>query len=72
MSEAISVWLNAPFDDVVIEPDLDDVPAFAAEREARWERISSADFLSDVEKRLLLGLPARPVQSDLRSIEGAA
>ncbi|TDL79550.1 phage portal protein [Palleronia sediminis] len=36
--------------------DLDAVPALAAEREARWRRIGAAAFLSDDEKRALLGL----------------
>jgi len=36
------------------------VPALAAEREAQWRRIAEAGFLSDDEKRSLLGLPPRP------------
>ncbi|MGR3542432.1 MAG: phage portal protein [Hasllibacter sp.] len=36
--------------------DLDGVPALSAEREARWARVSAAGFLSDAEKRRLLGL----------------
>jgi HK97 family phage portal protein len=42
-----------------IVPDLDKVPALAAEREAQWRRISEAGFLSDDEKRAMLGLPLR-------------
>ena len=42
---------------VVLKPDLDQVPALSAEREAQWNRVSGADFLSDAEKRMLLGLP---------------
>jgi len=30
----------------------------AAERDAQWSRVSAAAFLSDAEKRALLGLPA--------------
>ena len=41
-----------------LKPDLDQVPALAAERDAQWARVSGADFLSEAEKRLLLGLPA--------------
>ena len=33
------------------------MPALAEEREALWRRISGAGFLSDAEKRALLGLP---------------
>ncbi|KAJ56573.1 portal protein [Actibacterium mucosum KCTC 23349] len=42
---------------VVLKPDLDQVPALSAERETQWKRIGDADFLTDAEKRLLLGLP---------------
>jgi HK97 family phage portal protein len=44
-----------------ILPDLDKVPALAAEREAQWRRISEADFLTADEKRAMLGLPPRVV-----------
>ena len=43
----------------VLKPDLDQVPALAAEREAQWSRVAKADFLSEAEKRALLGLPPR-------------
>ena len=36
--------------------DLDRVPALAEDRERLWAQVSSADFLSDAEKRALLGL----------------
>lgn len=54
---ALSNWLCA--DDVQLKVDLDRVPALASERDAQWSRIASASFLSDEEKRQLLGLPAR-------------
>ncbi len=59
----ISDWL-AGFTgaEVELKPDLDQVPALAAEREAHWRRIASAEFLSDAEKRTLLGLPAQEVE----------
>ena len=40
-----------------LKPDLDQVPALATERDTQWLRIGRADFLSDAEKRVLLGLP---------------
>ena len=43
-----------------LAPDLDAVTALAPEREALWRRVSGAEFLSDVEKRVLLGLPPEP------------
>ncbi len=59
VSAQLSRWLSefhgAP---VVLKPDLDQVPALAAEREALWTRVTAAGFLSDAEKRSLLGLPA--------------
>ncbi len=55
-AEALSVWLGGRFDEAGVTPDLDQVPAFAAEREALWARVSGADFLSAAEKREMLGL----------------
>jgi HK97 family phage portal protein len=37
--------------------DLDQVPALAAERDQQWARVGAATFLSEGEKRVLLGLP---------------
>ncbi|KGB83018.1 portal protein [Rhodovulum sp. NI22] len=42
---------------VELRPDLDQVPALAAERDGQWRRVSEATFLTDAEKRALLGLP---------------
>ncbi len=36
--------------------DVDRVPALAEDREKLWAQVSSADFLSDAEKRAMLGL----------------
>ncbi|ARE38461.1 Phage portal protein [Rhodovulum sp. P5] len=47
-------------DGVSLRPDLDQVPALAAERDTHWRRIAEADFLTEDEKRRLLGLPKRP------------
>jgi HK97 family phage portal protein len=41
---------------VELKPDLDAVPALAGERDALWARVSAAPFLSDAEKRAMLGL----------------
>lgn len=55
----IADWLGDFLgDDVALKPDLDQVPALAAERDAQWARVGAATFLSDAEKRVLLGLPA--------------
>lgn len=58
---SVSYWLSGLTGDVVeVKPDLDGVPALAAEREAQWRRISDAGFLTDAEKRRMLGLPEQP------------
>lgn len=41
-----------------LRPDLDQVAALSAERDAQWRRVADADFLTLGEKRKLLGLPA--------------
>jgi len=56
---AISGWLPAFYGEAFqIKLDDDNVPALAEERAALWRRIEGAGFLSDAEKRQLLGLPA--------------
>ncbi len=59
VAAALSEWLSDFSGQAVeLKPDLDQVPALAAERDAQWARVTAADFLSDAEKRALLGLPA--------------
>ncbi|MCE0504374.1 phage portal protein [Roseivivax sp. GX 12232] len=54
----LGAWLSAHLGaDLSLKPDLDQVPALAAERDQQWARIAGADFLSAGEKRRLLGLP---------------
>ncbi|SFP49030.1 phage portal protein [Tranquillimonas alkanivorans] len=55
---ALSHWLAERTGEAVeLRPDLDRVPALAAERDAQWRRVSEAAFLTDAEKRRMLGLP---------------
>lgn len=55
---ALSAWLSAHAGAAVeVRPDLDQVPALAVERDLHWRRIAEAGFLSEAEKRALLGLP---------------
>ncbi|MCA8870020.1 MAG: phage portal protein [Rhodobacteraceae bacterium] len=55
---SIANWLSAfSHETLRLEPDLDGIPALSAEREARWKRVTEADFLTATEKRALLGLP---------------
>ena len=56
MADALTHWLSESFEDAKISCDLDGIPALAADREAKWKRVSEADFLTRDEKRALLGL----------------
>jgi HK97 family phage portal protein len=63
VTAAVAHWLGEFTGEAVeIRPDLDQVPALAAEREMLWKRIGEAAFLTDAEKRRLLGLP--PMQAE--------
>ncbi len=58
VTAALSDWLTGFSGEMLeLKPDLDQVPALAAERDAQWARVAGAGFLSDAEKRSLLGLP---------------
>jgi len=62
VASAIANWLeDFTGEELDLHPDLDQIPALAEEREAQWRRISAAAFLSDAEKRALLGLPVQEV-----------
>ncbi len=59
---AVSDWLSDfTGEKISLRPDLDQIPALSAEREAQWRRVSDAAFLTDAEKRNLLGLPVLEV-----------
>jgi HK97 family phage portal protein len=58
VTSAVSHWISGfTGDEVELRPDLDQVPALAGERDQLWARVGGADFLSQTEKRALLGLP---------------
>ena len=58
MLGSISDWLSDfTGEEVTLRPDLDQIPALSVERDAQWRRVSDALFLTDAEKRNLLGLP---------------
>ena len=58
VTAAVAHWLSMfTGDEVELRPDLDQVPALAAERDQQWARVGAADFLSVAEKRAALGLP---------------
>lgn len=57
LTEALNHWL-VPFygEGVVLGYDLDKISALSPRREAMWKRVKDADFLTDEEKRALVGL----------------
>ena len=61
---SVARWLSE-YDAETLEvfADLDGIPALASEREAQWKRVSDADFLSNAEKREMLGLSNVPDHS---------
>jgi HK97 family phage portal protein len=55
---SLSHWLAGLTGEAVeLKPDLDQIPALSAERDQQWARVGTADFLTQAEKRLILGLP---------------
>ncbi|KQI69812.1 portal protein [Loktanella sp. 3ANDIMAR09] len=63
VTSAIADWLSDfTTERLDLRPDLDQVPALAAERDAQWRRVTEAAFLTNAEKRSLLGLPAQDVE----------
>lgn len=60
--DALSHWIGTHSGDTAcLSIDRDRVPALQAERDAEWARIAGAEFLTDAEKRRMLGLP--PLES---------
>jgi HK97 family phage portal protein len=61
VASQMSAWL-APIDERALQlrPDLDDLPALAAEREALWASLEKTSFLTDAEKRTLAGFSPTP------------
>ena len=58
VTAAVAEWLSGfAGEQLELKPDLDQVSALSAERDAQWGRVANADFLSATEKRRLLGLP---------------
>jgi HK97 family phage portal protein len=57
VTDALNNWLVPMFDSsLTLSLDQDAIPILAEKRDAYWERISSADFLTADEKRKLLGI----------------
>jgi HK97 family phage portal protein len=71
VTAALGHWLSGHVGAAVeLKPDLDQVPALSAEREQQWRRVSEASFLTDAEKRVLLGLPRLAEEHERRAANG--
>ncbi|WP_308916799.1 phage portal protein [Jannaschia sp. LMIT008] len=59
--ERLAAWLSVVGGETVrLDVDRDRVPALQSERDAEWGRVSDATFLTEAERRSLLGLPPAP------------
>ncbi|MFC4291493.1 phage portal protein [Sphingorhabdus arenilitoris] len=56
IAEGLAPW----FDDLRLSVDLDQVSALSEDRERLWAQVTAADFLSNAEKRTMLGLAPEP------------
>jgi HK97 family phage portal protein len=56
VTDDLSYWLAPAFGGVTLEPDFDGVEALAEDQASKWARIGGAEFLSDGEKREMLGV----------------
>jgi HK97 family phage portal protein len=60
VADDLSAWLAPAFGGALtLTPDLNDIEALAEDRAALWARVGGADFLSDEEKRAMLGISHR-------------
>ena len=53
LGEGLATW----FPEADLAVDLDQIPALADDRQQLWQQVNAASFLSEEEKRALLGLP---------------
>ncbi|MBL8596318.1 MAG: phage portal protein [Devosia sp.] len=56
VADDLSFWLEPAFAGVTLEADFDGIEVLSEDQASRWERIGGAGFLSDEEKRELLGV----------------
>ncbi|MEO1600817.1 MAG: phage portal protein [Pseudomonadota bacterium] len=60
VARAIGTWIGEGTGRDLVEIGLEaEIPALGPERDARWKRVTDAEFLTDDEKRQLLGLAPR-------------
>jgi len=54
-SASLSTWLGGRFDNIKFKCDVASIEALSADRDALWDRVIKADFLTNNEKRNALG-----------------
>ena len=60
LSRGLRPWFGA----TKLTVDLDRIPALAEDRERLWSQVTGADFLTEAEKRDMLGLSPRPASQE--------
>ena len=65
--DALAEGLRSSFDGLCLSVDLDQVGALSEDRERLWAQVTAAEFLSDDEKRAMLGLEVSAVNADRSS-----
>ncbi len=58
LASALGAHLRYWWPDLALSVDRDAIPALSADRAALWAQVSAASFLTDAEKRRMLGLEA--------------
>jgi phage portal protein BeeE len=56
VADDLSYWLAPAFGRATLVPDTSGVEALAEDVDALWARVGAADFLSDEEKRAMVGV----------------
>jgi hypothetical protein len=59
----LSRWLGPAYGrGLVLRPDLDSLDALSGDRDAQWTRLQATTFLTDDEKRALVGYGPKPLE----------
>jgi phage portal protein BeeE len=66
LSAMLSDWMGP----VKLAVDTDQISELAEDRARLWEQVGGASFLSDAEKRAMLGFAAEPTSGPSRTREG--
>lgn len=64
LAGSLSGWLRTYWPELTLDVDRDALPALAADREALWRQVGRAAFLTDAERRQILGLAAAETSTE--------